>query len=182
MNTTRTFFTTGGLMLAATLALGLAPAAHAQEFTFTAPTGTSLTAHPGDSIAFSGTLTNDTQLEQIDSITIGMMPTSNGGVFTFASPFFADLAIGESRNFSGTLKVSSSAPTSTTKSYFFYLDANGTGDSSGYNYDLTSNNFSLKVVPAVPEASTTVSFGVLLALGLGAVAFRARKRSVRDAQ
>ena len=29
--------------------------------------------------------------------------------------------------------------------------------------------------PAVPEASTTVSFGLLLALGLGAVAVRRRK-------
>ncbi len=135
-----------------------------------------LTVTPGQIINFSGTFQNITALEQLDDITIGLSPGSYGGKFTFASPFFATLAIGQSQKFTGTLKISSTA---TFSSSVFYLDANGTGDSSGENYDLGSSNFTVKLVPntpAVPEASTTVSLGLLLSLGsLGLLAARRRK-------
>jgi len=101
--------------------------------------------------------------------------TNYGGKFTFASPFFATLGEGQSQNFTGTLKVSSTATFSPTT---FYLDANGTGDDTGENYDFGSGNFTIKLAPAaVPEASSLVSTGILLTLGLGAFALRSHKRS-----
>ena len=180
MNTrTTSRFLTRGLIAAAFgfLALGLGShSAWAQGFTFTSPVGTTLNLHPGDSVSFAGTLKN-TLSEEIDAVTIGMVSPSAAGKFSFASPFFAAaLPVGGSRNFTGTLKVSNSAPVSTT---FFYLDANGTGANSASNYDLTSDQFKVVITPnAVPEASTFGSFGLLLA-GLGFAALKTRKRTVR---
>ena len=174
------FLKTPPLLLAAGLALSGASAAHAQsnsEFSFTTPTTSTLLVHPGDTINFSGTVTNDTQLEQIDSVTISAVTAVPGNFtgFSFFSPFFADIADGETLNFTGTLKVS---PTANFTPTFFYLDANGNGDQSGDSEDLTSNDFKVVLVPAaVPEASSLVSTGILLTLGLGAFALRSRKRS-----
>lgn len=169
------------LLLAGSLVLAGASTAHAQisaegGFTFADPTSTMLTVTPGQIIKFSGTFQNITALEQLDDITIGLSPGSYGGKFTFASPFFATLAIGQSQKFTGTLKVSSTA---TFNSSTFYLDANGIGDDTGENYDFGSSNFTIKLAPstpAVPEASTTVSLGLLLG-GLALLGIRARKRS-----
>ena len=56
------------------------------------------------------------------------------------------------------------------------IDEKGDGG-DGYAVDFLT----VGVTPAaVPEASTTISFGVLLALGLGGMAFAARKRSLRS--
>lgn len=170
------FLKSAPLLLAVSFALGGAHAAHAQEFSFTAPTSSALTVHPGDSITFSGSLHND-QLEHLNAVTIGLNPVNYGGKFTFASPFFADLAIGQTRNFTGTLKISSTATFSPT---FFYLDANGIGD-SGANYDLTSSNFKVSLAAnPVPEASATISLGLLLT-GLGLLAACSRKRRATGA-
>ena len=169
----------GAVPLLAGLALLGAPAAHAQisaqgGFTFTAPTSSTLIVRPGDTVAFSGTFKNITALEQLNDVTISLSPGSYGGKFTFASPFFATLAIGQSKNFTGTLKVSSAATFSPTA---FYLNANGTGNDTGETYDFGSSNFTIRLAPAaVPEASSVVSLGVLMALGLGALALRSRKR------
>ena len=176
------FLKSAPLLLAGSLALFSGSAAHAQisaqgGFTFTAPTSTVLTVTPGQTVAFSGTFQNITALEQLDSVTIGLDPNSNfGGKFTFSSPFFATLGVGQSQEFTGTLKVSSTATFSPTT---FYLNANGTGDQSGSDYNFGSANFTIKLAPktpAVPEASTTVTFGLLLA-GLGLLVVRSRKRS-----
>jgi len=180
MNTrTSSRFLTQGLTAAAlgliTLGVG-AHSAQAQGFSFTSPVGTTLNLHPGDSVSFAGTLKN-TVSEEIDSVTIGMVSPSAAGKFSFASLFFAAaIQVGGSRNFTGTLKVLNSAPSSTTS---FYLDANGTGANTSSNYDFTSNDFKVVITPsAVPEASTLGSFGLLLA-GLGFAALKARKRTVR---
>ena len=180
MNTrTSSRFLTQGLTAAAlgliTLGVG-AHSAQAQGFSFTSPIGTTLNLHPGDSVSFAGTFKN-TGIEEIDSVTIGMVSPSAAGKFSFASPFFGTaIAATDSRNFTGTLKVPSSAPTSTTS---FYLDANGIGADTQSNYDYTSGNFKGVITPsAVPEASTFGSFGLLLA-GLGFAALKARKRTVR---
>ena len=174
------FLKSAPLLLAGSLVLFGGSAAHAQisaqgGFTFTAPTSTVLTVSPGQIVNFSGTFKNITALEQLDSVTIGLNPNVNyGGKFTFASPFFATLGIGQSQNFTGTLKVSSTATFSPTT---FYLNANGTGDQSGTDYNFGSSNFTIQLAPkAVPEASTTITFGLLLG-GLGLLAVRARKRS-----
>lgn len=155
---TSTFLKAAPLLLTATFVFCAARTAHAQEFTFTAPTTSDLTVHPGDTILFSGSLHND-QIEQIDDVTIGL---SNGypGKFTFSSPFFFDLARNQTRNFTGTLKVSSTATFNPT---FFELDASGTGDSTGESYDLISGSFKISLASAaVPEASSLVSLGLLL--------------------
>lgn len=58
------------------------------------------------------------------------------------------------------------------------IDEKGDGG-DGYAVDfLTVGVTSSDVPAAVPEASTTISFGVLLALGLGGMAFAARKRKL----
>ncbi len=180
------FLKSAPLLLAGSLVLVGASTAQAQisaegGFTFTTPTSTTLTVTPGQIIKFSGTFQNITALEQLDDVTIGLSPGSYGGKFTFASPFFATLAIGQSQNFTGTLKVSSTA---TFNSSAFYLDANGTGDDTGENYDFGSSNFTIKLAPstspAVPEASTTVSLGLLLG-GLALLGIRARKRTAAQA-
>lgn len=175
------FLKTAPLLLASSFVFFSAGAAHAQisaegGFTFTSPTSTVLTVTPGEIINFSGSFQNTTALEQLDDITIGLSPGNYGGKFTFASPFFATLAEGQSRNFTGTLKISSTATFSPTT---FYLDANGTGDDTGETYDFGSSNFTVKLAPnapAVPESSTTVSLGLLLSLGgLGLLAARRRR-------
>ena len=176
-----TFLKTAPLLLAAGCIFGGASAAHAQisstgEFSFTAPTTYDLTVHPGETVAFSGSLTNDLGIEQIDSVTISAVTATPGAFsgFTFSSPFFADIADGETLNFTGTLQVS---PTANFTPTFFYLDANGIGDQSGDTYDLDSDNFKVTLAPAaVPEASTTVSLGLLLG-GLGLLGICARKRT-----
>lgn len=60
------------------------------------------------------------------------------------------------------------------------IDEKGDGG-DGYAVDFLTVGVTANGSPAaVPEASTTVSFGVLLALGLGGMAFAARKRSLRS--
>ena len=178
-----TFLKTAPLMLAGSLALFGGSAAHAQGFTFTAPT-TTFVVTPGQVVSFSGTFQNDNTIEQIDGLTInlGPAPGSYAGKFTFTSPINTgnvDLAVNQTIKFTGSLKISSTA---TFKPTSFYFDANATGDSSGEPYDFTSNNFTVVLAPAaVPEASSLVSTGILLTLGLGAFALRARKRSATNA-
>ena len=178
------FLKSAPALLAGSLVFFGASAAHAQisaqgGFTFTAPTTPAFTAAPGDIINFAGTFKNTTALEQLNDVTIGLN-SSYPGKFTFASPFFATLAIGQSQNFKGTLKISSGATFSPTS---FYLVANGTGNDTGETYDFGSSNFTVTLAPkapAVPEASTTITFGLLLG-GLGLLAVRARKRSAAQA-
>ena len=59
------------------------------------------------------------------------------------------------------------------------IDESGNGG-DGYGVDFLTVGVTTGAVPAaVPEASTTVSLGILMALGLGGMAFAARKRSLR---
>ncbi len=55
------------------------------------------------------------------------------------------------------------------------IDEKGDGG-DGYAVDFLTVGVTTATPAAVPEASTTVSFGVLLALGLGGMAFAAKKR------
>ncbi len=177
-----TFLKTAPLMLAGSLALFGGSAAHAQGFTFTAPTTTTFTAHPGDDIGFSGTFQNTAFVDFMNvTINLGPAPGSYPGKFTFTSSSTAsDLGFGSTFKFTGLLHISKTA---TFTSSAFYLDASGTQDDDGtgpQQADLTSNNFTVKLtpnVPSVPEASSLVSTGILLTLGLGAFALRSRKRS-----
>ncbi len=171
-----TFLKTAPLLLAGSLALFGATAAHAQEFTFTTPTSSTLVVHPGDTITFSGSVFNDT-IDQLDGVTIGFLGNTNyASKFTFASPFFANIGRNTARPFTGTLKISNTANFTPT---VFELAASGVydADPTGGTIDLTSSPFTVKLAPAaVPEASSLVSTGILLTLGLGAFALRSRKR------
>ena len=55
-----------------------------------------------------------------------------------------------------------------------FVDQNGFERKNNYTINLVN---SPEVNPAVPEASTTVSFGLLLALGLGSTVIAARKKA-----
>ena len=170
MNIT-SLFKSAPLLMAASFALGGVTAAHAQEFTFTAPTTSALTVHPGDSINFSGTLHNDTSVD-LNGVIIIINPAIYGSRFTFFSPFFNDMAAGETLDFTGTLKISKTTVFSPT---FFKLDANGMDDTNT-NHDMLSDSFKVTLAPnPVPEASTTASLGLLL-VGLGLVVACSRKR------
>ena len=60
---------------------------------------------------------------------------------------------------------------------FFGLLANNTGIGQQFTYSVTNGgSLTLAAPPAVPEASTTVSFGLLLALGLGGLVNAKRKK------
>ena len=60
---------------------------------------------------------------------------------------------------------------------FFGLLANNTGIGQQFTYSITNGgSLTLAAPPAVPEASTTVSFGLLLMLGLGGLVVAARRK------
>ncbi len=176
-----TFLQVAPLLLSAGFALLGTTAAHAQEFTFTTPTSSTLIVHPGDTVTFSGSVFNDT-IDQLDGVTIGFLGNTNyAGKFTFASLFFANIGRDTARNFTGTLKISNTATFTPT---VFELAASGVydADPTGGTIDLTSSPFTVRLAPAaVPEASSLVSTGILLTLGLGAFALRSRKRTAKMA-
>lgn len=55
-------------------------------------------------------------------------------------------------------------------------------EDSGTTYVSNVTGRFLLTPPAVPETSTAVSTGLLLILGVGALALRSRKRSVRESR
>ena len=119
------------------------------------------------------------------TINLGPAPGSYPGKFIFTSiQAPTELSFGQTQKFTGVLQISKTA---TFSSATFYMDANGFQDDSGTGdpqaADLTSDNFTVKLapnIPAVPEASTTVSLGLLLG-GLALLSIRARKRSAAQA-
>ena len=65
------------------------------------------------------------------------------------------------------------APTGATRLYLGMMDGSGWDNNTGsFSVDVTD----LDAAPAVPEASTTVSLGLLLALGLGGLMVSARRK------
>lgn len=103
--------------------------------------------------------------ETVSGPTIGTQYTFSGFVASNnpsgQSPAVIELAVGGTQI--GT----------TTSATFQLYDANTAGPFNDFAVD----DISLKAPAAVPEASTTVSFGLLLAFGLGGVVL-ARKKSV----
>ena len=143
------------------LALGSASAARAQ-FAFDAPTGTTFTVHPGDTLTFHGTLNNNQGFELDD---VSILPTFtgvNGGNFTFVYP--QHLILGYPYNFhiydtnsnnTLTIKVKSGA---TPGNYAFYFDANAQGDGNGnFTGDIYSDNYIISVQSSA-AAPTLTSF------------------------
>ena len=53
-----------------------------------------------------------------------------------------------------------------------FYDLNGDQNTGNYTFNISTK------APAVPEASTTLSFGAMLLLAAGGLVFTARKRNV----
>ena len=157
--------------------LNAAPAAHAQltlTFTPDAQAGTA----PG-TFAFTGTLTNPTTSD-VNLYSYGL--TFNGlaaGLGLDGSPFDSapsDLPAGMSYT-GGFFNVSvdpTAAPDTYTGTFAIY------GDADPNNPPVATKDFSVTVLPPsaqpVPETSTTVSLGLLLALGLGGIVVARRRK------
>ena len=141
------------LAAALTLIL-LAPSARAQ-FAFTAPAGAvsggTITAHPGDTLTFVGTVTNNYGTE-LDNVTIAPQFTAmNTRYFPSYDTQIAVFGYNETFDIGDsapshrlTITVTSSTPPG---NYAFYFDANAAGDDNGdFTGDVYSDNYILAVV------------------------------------
>ncbi len=142
--------------------------------------------NPGDTLYFTGTLSNmtaDTVFLNSDS------PTFNGPGTIDDTPFFNNAPA--SLDPMGTMDANGN-PTDTYNGPFFDITLNANAAPGTYNGTFTilggvdgnatdtvaTQDFSVTVLPvaAVPEASSVVSLGVLLALGLGGLSVSTRRR------
>lgn len=112
-------------------------------------------------------------------------PTATNTVALDDTPFFnsvlagASLASGASQTF--TLFNIFAGTASTPGSYLGYFTIQGNTDPNGAANDLVTQNFQATVNSPVPEASTTVSLGLLLALGVGGALIASRKKKAQAA-
>lgn len=192
-------FLPSALALAGTLALGLAVApAHAQLVITSAPTVT-------QSIALGGFTSYTATLQNNFSSAVYFLDDNAGFAFPpgpteFApassaqtvvlddSSYFnmvlsgASLGAGQSQTF--TLFSVAAGTAATTGTYQGYFTIRGNTDPSGPLTDLATQNFQTIVTPnaaPVPEASTLVSLGLMLTLGLGGTVVAARKKKAAQA-
>ena len=157
--------------LVAGLSLAVARPAQAQtDFTFTLSNPTQVVA-PGGSGSFNGTVTfpspvTITFFDKGFSLFSTADTTSRGFDPSLTSFFFTGTGTYTGAIYDFTLAATDTPGQSITGNLSL-------GDASGK----ISNPISLTVGAApVPEASTTVSFGLLLALGLGGTVVAAKKR------
>ena len=150
---------------------------------------TSLAGNPGDTLNFTGTLSNPT----LASVFLNSdNPTFNGPGTTDGSPFLLNPNAPISLDPAGTTDANGN-PTGTDSYSGPFFDVtldpnaapgiyNGTftilgGVDGNATDNVATEDFSVTVLPAaVPEASPTVSLGVLLALGLGGLIVSAKRR------
>ena len=156
----------------AQLTLNLTPAAQA--------------GNPGDILSFTGSLSNPTAnavFLNSDSVNFnGPAPQPDDGPFLFNAPLSLDPM--------GTTDANGN-PTDSYTGGFFNVTLNGDalpgtytgtftilgGADSTASDTVATEDFSVTVLPAaVPEASSMISLGVLLALGLGSLAVSAKQR------
>ncbi|MGI4789541.1 MAG: hypothetical protein ACRYFS_11900 [Janthinobacterium lividum] len=169
------------------LCLAAAPDAHAQAdlpLTVTlTPSG--LVGDPGDVLEFTGTLSNPVTNSN-DVFLNGDSTTFNGPATDLTvnpmgnDPFFdnAPVSLAPGDAYSGEYFDVAISPTAQPGTYFGTFLVTGGMDGNASD-TVASEDFSVTVLApaAVPEASTTVSLGILLALG-GAGLWRARRRSL----
>ena len=74
--------------------------------------------------------------------------------------------------FSAVVKTMSGVYLSPLYHYRMFYDSNGDQNTGNYTVNVSA------APPAVPEASTNLSLGLMLALGLGGLIVTARKRHV----
>ena len=134
---------------------------------------------------FAGTLTNSTAAEVFlngDSPTFNGPGTIDDSAFLNNAPVSLGPAGGGSDTYTGSffdITLPSSAAPST---YFGTFTVLG-GPTAGDQTTVATKDFLVMVPPpAVPEASTTVSLGLLLVLGLGGTVVSARRRKASSAR
>jgi len=140
-----------------------------------------LSLHPGPNDEFS-IVRFTAPTAGLYNITANWYAVTTDGTTTDANVLFAGLrdATFINNQVTGTLNNPTNSP-SYAKSVALTAGetvdfAVGFGNDGGYFRDSTGFDAHLTNTPAVPEASTTVSFGLLLALGLGGAALGARKK------
>jgi hypothetical protein len=188
MKTTTLKLTTRYLLSAAALAALLAaPAARAQmppplNFTLTPP---AQAGPAGSMFTFTGVLSNPSTTNTV--FLNGDSPTFNGPGTIDDRPFASvplSLAPAGSTDANGNPTDSYTGPffsitldpTALPGTYFGTFTITGGANDMSQN-PVATEDFSVTVpTPAVPEASTTVSFGLLLALGAGSAVVSARRR------
>ncbi|MGI4787845.1 MAG: hypothetical protein ACRYFS_03240 [Janthinobacterium lividum] len=95
-------------------------------------------------------------------------------------PYMLSGLTGGNNSYTGELFDVTSAPG--TVPSIFVSDFSLTGGTDQINDEfntLTTQRFGVITTAAVPEASTTVSLGLLLMLGIGGIAFTAHKKAAR---
>jgi hypothetical protein len=169
----------------------LAAPAHAQLNLSLLPA--SQAGNPGDTLNFTGMLSNPTAASDPNAYSVFLnsdSPTFNGPGTIDATPFFTNAPA--SLDPAGTMDANGNLTNTDTYNGPFFditLDPNaapgtynGTftilGGADGNASDtVATQDFSVTVLPAaVPEASSVVSLGVLLALGLGGLVVSTRRR------
>lgn len=170
------------LPAAALAALIAAPAAQAQT-----PTALNLTltpstldGNPGDMLVFNGTLSNPSTTNTVflngDTPTFNGPGTIDGNPFLNNAPNTLGPAGSGSDTYTGSFFDITLDPSATPGRYLGTFTITGGADGNAMD-TVATEDFAVIVNPSpVPEASTTVSFGLLLALGLGGVVVVARRR------
>ena len=158
--------------------LAAAPAAHAQLLFTLTPAG--LAGTPGSTLQYAGTLSNTSTTDTV--FLNGDSPTLNApGLTLDAGPFEgnAPLSLGPvgsgSDIYSGGFFDISIDPAAQPGTYVGTFAIQGGADGDAQD-TVATHDFSVTVLPAaVPEASSVVSLGLLLMLGLGGVVVARRK-------
>ncbi len=175
--------------LAALLAtLAAAPAAHAQ-LTFSL-TPASQAGNPGDTLHFTGMLSNTSTTDTVSlaggdtvnfnapGLTLDDTPFFNNAPATLQTAGSVDGNNNSTDSFTGDffdVKIANDG-TAVPGTFFGTFTVNATDNATGADASV-SQDFSVTVDPSpVPEASTTVSFGLLLLLGLGGVVIAKKRR------
>ncbi len=190
-------FLPSALALAGTLALGLAVApAHAQLVITPTPTGPfSQSITQGGFTSYSVTLQNTFSsayyfLGDNTDFTFAPGPTEFAPASSmqtvvlddapFANLFLSGASLGAGQSQTFTLFNVAAGTAATTGTYQGFFTIQGNTDPSGTPTDGPTLNFQTIVTPnaaPVPEASTLVSLGLMLALGLGGTVVAARKKA-----
>jgi hypothetical protein len=164
-----------------------APAAHAQLNFALTPAGQA--GNPGDTLQFTGTLSNPTASEVfLNGDSYSGLPA---GLTLDDTPFFSNAPL--SLQPAGSMDGSGNPTDSYTGGFFnIAIDPSVTpgtytgtfaitgGADSNASDTVATEDFSVTVNPSpVPEASSVISFGLLLALGAGGVIVAARKKKAQ---
>ena len=175
----------GGLTLAAGAGLLLAASAsHAQspfqplQVDFAPIVETVL---PGGTVSFSGTITNTTSSsvfitgDTIDPLATGLTTDDTPFYNTFVAGAPVELASFQTYTYTDLFNVTAD-PGVAGGLYKGAFTVYGGATPTSQDVSGTSNFYVRVPAPAVPEASSVVSLGLLLAGGLSAAAFKSRKR------